>query len=101
MIGTWMFAEEHRVLRLFIKDGFDSGDKAFHIVDPELRGEHLKQLNTGKPVKCSEAIQPRSRSGVMMELAPGAKKSSDRGNWVFHPNNSNLPSLTAAGMPGD
>jgi len=36
--------EEHRVLRSFIKDGFDSGDKAFHIVDPELRGEHLKQL---------------------------------------------------------
>ena len=26
--------EEHRALRSFIKDGFDSGDKAFHIVDP-------------------------------------------------------------------
>ena len=36
--------EEHRVLRSFIKDGFDSGDKAFHIVDAELREEHLKRL---------------------------------------------------------
>jgi len=36
--------EEHRVLRSFIKDGFDSGDKAFHIVDPELQGQHLKRL---------------------------------------------------------
>ena len=36
--------EEHRVLRSFIKDGFDRGDKAFHIVDPELQGQHLKRL---------------------------------------------------------
>jgi hypothetical protein len=36
--------EEHRVLRSFIKDGFASGDKAFHIVDPELQGQHLKRL---------------------------------------------------------
>ena len=36
--------EEHRVLRSFIKDGFDSGDKAFHIVDPELQAQHLKRL---------------------------------------------------------
>ena len=36
--------EEHRVLRSFIKDGFDRGDKAFHLVNPELREEHLKRL---------------------------------------------------------
>jgi hypothetical protein len=36
--------EEHRVLRSFIKDGFDRGDKAFHLVDPEQREEHLKRL---------------------------------------------------------
>jgi hypothetical protein len=36
--------EEHRVLRSFIKDGFDRGEKALHIVDPELREEHLKGL---------------------------------------------------------
>ena len=36
--------EEHRVLRSFIKDGFDRGEKATHIVDPEKREEHLKRL---------------------------------------------------------
>jgi hypothetical protein len=36
--------EQHRVLRSFIKDGFERGDKAFHLVDPELREEHLKRL---------------------------------------------------------
>jgi hypothetical protein len=36
--------EEHRVLRSFIKDGFDRGDKAFHLVDPGQREEHLRRL---------------------------------------------------------
>ncbi|HYZ87453.1 MAG TPA: MEDS domain-containing protein [Bryobacteraceae bacterium] len=36
--------EEHRVLGSFIKEGLDRGEKAFHIVDPELRDEHLKRL---------------------------------------------------------
>src|SRR5713101_4854114 len=36
--------EVHRVLRSFIKDGFDRGDKAFHLVDPEQREEHLRRL---------------------------------------------------------
>src|SRR5262245_23627919 len=35
--------EEHRVLRSFIKDGFDQGDKAFHLVNPELREQHLSR----------------------------------------------------------
>jgi len=36
--------EEHRVLRSFIKDGIDGGDKSFHIVDPRERDDHLKRL---------------------------------------------------------
>ena len=36
--------EQHRVLRPFIKDGFDQGDKAYHYVDPERREEHLRWL---------------------------------------------------------
>jgi hypothetical protein len=36
--------EQHRVLQSFIKDGFDRGDKAFHLVDPERREEHLRRL---------------------------------------------------------
>jgi hypothetical protein len=36
--------EQHRVLRSFIKEGFERGDKAFHIMDPELWEDHLKRL---------------------------------------------------------
>jgi hypothetical protein len=36
--------EEHRVLRSFIKDGFDRGDKAFHLVNPDLWEDHLTWL---------------------------------------------------------
>jgi hypothetical protein len=38
--------EEYRVLLPFIKEGFERGEKAFHIVDPELREEHLKRLRS-------------------------------------------------------
>jgi hypothetical protein len=37
--------EEHRVLGSFIKDGFDREEKGLHIVDPELREEHLRRLD--------------------------------------------------------
>ena len=36
--------EEHRVLRSFIKDGIESGDKGFHIVDARLKDDHLDRL---------------------------------------------------------
>lgn len=36
--------EEYRVLLPFIKEGFTQGDKAFHIVDPLHRPEHLRRL---------------------------------------------------------
>src|SRR5436309_2395213 len=39
--------EEHSVLRSFIRDGLDRGEKGFHIVDPDLRSEHLKRLAEG------------------------------------------------------
>jgi hypothetical protein len=36
--------EEYRVLIPFIAEGFRTGDKAFHIVDPKLRATHLERL---------------------------------------------------------
>ena len=36
--------EEYRVLLPFIKEGFEQGDKAFHIVDPRHRPDHLLRL---------------------------------------------------------
>ena len=38
--------EEFRVLLPFIKEGLDRGEKAFHIVDPNLREEHLERLSS-------------------------------------------------------
>jgi hypothetical protein len=36
--------EQRRVLQPFIKGGFDQQDKAYHVVDPEQREEHLRWL---------------------------------------------------------
>jgi hypothetical protein len=36
--------EEYRVLLPFIKDGFESGEKAVHVVNPDQRGRHLQRL---------------------------------------------------------
>lgn len=36
--------EEYRVILPFIKDGFDCGHKALHVVDPKLRHDHLHRL---------------------------------------------------------
>ena len=36
--------EHYRVLRSFFKDGFENGDREFHLVDPERREDHLERL---------------------------------------------------------
>lgn len=36
--------EEYQVLLPFVKEGFAQGHKAFHIVDPAHRDEHLRRL---------------------------------------------------------
>ena len=36
--------EEYRVLMPFIKDGFERGDRAFHVVDARHRSAHLERL---------------------------------------------------------
>ena len=38
--------EEYRVLLPFIKEGFERSEKAFHIVDPELREQHVRRLES-------------------------------------------------------
>jgi len=47
--------EQHRVLRPFMKDGFDRQEKAFHLVDPERREEHLRWL-TEAGINVQEAM---------------------------------------------
>lgn len=36
--------EKYRVLLPFIADGFQSGDKAIHVVNPERRHDHLRRI---------------------------------------------------------
>ena len=36
--------EEYRVLLPFIKDGFECGDKAIHVVNPDQHRDHLQRL---------------------------------------------------------
>ena len=36
--------EHYRVLESFIKEGLDNGERAFHLVDPERREDHLRRL---------------------------------------------------------
>ncbi len=36
--------EEYRVLLPFIREGFECGDKAIHVVNPDQRGSHLRRL---------------------------------------------------------
>jgi hypothetical protein len=47
--------EEYRVLLPYVVEGFEQGDKAFHIVDPEWRAEHLRRLEqAGISVEAAE-----------------------------------------------
>src|SRR6266478_8209514 len=36
--------EEYRVLMPFIKEGFEQGDRAFHIIDRHRRQDHMRRL---------------------------------------------------------
>jgi hypothetical protein len=36
--------EEYELLLPFIREGFDRGEKAFHVVDPKMRAEHVRRL---------------------------------------------------------
>ena len=48
--------EAYRVLMPFIRDGFENGDRAFHVVDPAHRPDHLRRLEReGIDVTAAEA----------------------------------------------
>jgi MEDS: MEthanogen/methylotroph, DcmR Sensory domain len=66
--------EEFRVLQPFIKDGFQKGDKAFHIIDERHRTEHLRRLrdDLGIDVAATEQIgQLEVRGWEQAHLRPG------------------------------
>lgn len=50
--------DEYRVLLPFVKEGIERGEKAFHIVDPALRADHLSRLK-GEGISVHEAATKR------------------------------------------
>ena len=61
--------EEHRVLRSFVKDGFDQGDKAFHRVDPELRQDSKRLAEAGINVTTRDGHRPIGGAAVARRSA--------------------------------
>lgn len=56
--------EEYRVLMPFIKEGFEEGDRAFHVVDPACLHDHLRRLE-------QEGIEPSAAQAAgQLEVRP-------------------------------
>src|SRR3954471_12468373 len=73
--------EEYRVLMPFIKDGFERGDRAFHVVDPARREEHLRRLERGGTGVAAAgrgraSTCPTPRLGVSWRSAAGRRRTS-------------------------
>jgi hypothetical protein len=73
--------EQHRVLRSFITDGFDQGDKAFHLVDPERRDEHLGRL-AGAGIDVQEAMGTGQLEVRPWEDGPLRGGRFDQDTWL-------------------
>lgn len=73
--------EERRVLRRFIKDGFDQRDKAYHLVDPEQREEHLKWL-TEAGIDVRKAMSIGQLEVRPWQDGPLSKVSLDPDTWM-------------------
>lgn len=74
--------EEHRVLRSFLKDGFAQGDKAFHLVNPELREEHLKRLAEAG-INVQEAMDSGQLEVRSWQDAPFREGRFDQDTWLM------------------
>ena len=89
--------EEYQVLLPFIREGFEEGDKAFHIIDPRHRQDHFQRLrqagiNVEETVskgqlEVREWAQAHLREGrfdqdKMLELVDEVLKSSRADNFL-------------------
>ena len=73
--------EQHRVLRAFIKDGFDNGEKAFHLVDPERRAEHLARL-ADAGIDVDQAVDSGQLEVHPWQDGPLRGAEFDQGTWL-------------------
>jgi hypothetical protein len=73
--------EERRVLQRFIKDGFDQRDKAYHLVDPEQREEHLNWL-TEAGIDVRKAMSTGQLEVRQWQDGPLSNVSLDPDTWM-------------------
>jgi MEDS: MEthanogen/methylotroph, DcmR Sensory domain len=73
--------EHYRVLQSFIKDGFDKGDKAFHLVDPERREDHLRRL-ADAGIDVEEAVVSGQLEVRPWEDGPLHGERFDQDTWL-------------------
>ena len=64
--------EEYELLLPFIAEGFERGERAFHIVDPSLRTDHLDRLDrAGIPIRTTPEQQLEVRDWQEVYLRRG------------------------------
>jgi hypothetical protein len=73
--------EHYRVLETFIKDGFANGERAFHLVDPERREDHLKRL-AGAGVDVDAATASGQLEVHPWEDGPLHGEEFDQDTWL-------------------
>jgi hypothetical protein len=73
--------EHYRVLQSFIKDGFDQGDKAFHLVDPDRREDHLRRL-ADAGIEVEEAVASGQLEVHPWEDGPLHGERFDQDTWL-------------------
>ena len=73
--------EHYRVLRSFIKEGFDRGDRAFHLIDPERREDHLKRL-ADAGINVDEEIESGQLEVHPWQDGPLRGEQFDQDTWL-------------------
>jgi hypothetical protein len=73
--------EQHRVLYPFVRDWFDQGDKAFYLVDPGRREEHLRWL-AGAGIDVEQAIGSGQVEVRPWQEGPLSGDRFDQDTWL-------------------
>jgi hypothetical protein len=73
--------EHYRVLQPFIKDGFDKQEKAFHLVDPARREDHVRRL-ADAGIDVEEAIASGQLEVHPWEDGPLHGERFDQDTWL-------------------
>jgi hypothetical protein len=73
--------EHYHVLRSFITEGFERGDRAFHLIDPERREDHLKRL-ADAGINVDEEIESGQLEVHPWEDGPLRGERFDQDTWL-------------------